>query len=154
MKFTHGEGGPRDMNGHPSPLFSQHPAATQLSRGEANRGKETGSHALEQSQELCSRQGPLDSRLDTHPETFQECFWHSTPRAPIITGKTHSLSCINYTSIMSTYSPEHHPAICSSLACLPVHSCPPLCPHFHFTPRHPSARRRGAHSFGQTWRYF
>lgn len=67
--------------------------------------------------------------------TFQECFWHSTPRAPIITGKTHSLSCINYTSIMSTYSPEHHPAICSSLPRLPVHSCPPLCPHFQLTPR-------------------
>lgn len=30
------EGGPRDMSGHPSPLFSQHPAATQLSGEEAN----------------------------------------------------------------------------------------------------------------------
>lgn len=37
--------------------------------------------------------------LDTHTGTFQECWWHSTPRAPIITGKPHLLSCINYTSI-------------------------------------------------------
>ena len=36
VNLTHGDGGPRDMSGHPSPLFSQHPAATQLSRGEVN----------------------------------------------------------------------------------------------------------------------
>lgn len=52
-------GGPRDMNGHPSPLFSQHLLPPSCQR-RLTEGKETGSHALEQSQELCSRQRPLD----------------------------------------------------------------------------------------------